>query len=144
MVVFERSYLVPHSWKVSWPGLNWFRSLDRGVSVLVVGFPPRLFNVKKPRLIRVKIFWQFFVSFSLISFNYIFVLKVLRSPLFLTKELLNLRVFDTILIYIHSYYSKRSLIISFLVKSAVSLFTSGVCLYPLLLLLLLFLFSPTL
>ena len=47
---FGRFYVVPHSCKFSCLVFNWFAVYDTGV----VFCNPRLFNVKNPRLVRVK------------------------------------------------------------------------------------------
>ena len=53
LAFFERFYVAPHSCKVSWLGPNWFRDYDKGC-FFATPFFAKLFNVKKPRLVRVK------------------------------------------------------------------------------------------
>ena len=51
LVFLERSYVVPHSCKVSYSGLNWIRSYDGGRDFC----PPGYLMLKKPRLVWVNL-----------------------------------------------------------------------------------------
>ena len=51
LVFFERVYVIPHSCKVSWSGLNMFRIYDGGT----FSHPAGYLMSKKPRLVRVKL-----------------------------------------------------------------------------------------
>ena len=65
LVFFERSYVVPHSYKVSLLGLNWFRIYDIGRPLT----PPNYLMSKNPRLVRVK--QEAEISFILVDDSYL-------------------------------------------------------------------------